>query len=117
MPQLADRPRAVRYEISAPLVYRRVGEDAWRQGRTENVSRSGVLFQAALPALPAETRIEFVVRLLGADVTGEAWARCRGHVVRHGGTPAEGGCAMAATIDAYELLGVAPDGIPRDVES
>jgi len=117
MRQLAERPRAVRYEMSAPLVYRCVGEEEWRTGRTGNVSRSGVLFEAALPVLPAATRIEFVLKLPGAEVPGGAWVQCRGQVVRHGAAPAEGGCAMAATIDAYELLGIAPDGIPRDVDS
>lgn len=117
MRQLAERPRAVRFEMSAPLVYRCVGEGEWRKGRTENVSRSGVLFGAALPVLPAATRIEFVLKLPGAEVPGGSWVQCQGHVVRHGAAPAESGCAMAATIDAYELLGIAPDGIPRDVDS
>jgi hypothetical protein len=117
MRQLAERPRARRYELSAPLVYRCVGEEEWRKGRTENVSRSGVLFEAAVPVLPAATRIEFVLKLPGVDVPGGAWVQCQGHVVRHGGAPADSGCAMAATIDAYELLGVAPDGIPRDADS
>jgi hypothetical protein len=103
--------------MSAPLVYRCVGEEGWRKGRTGNVSRSGVLFEAALPVLAAETRIEFVLKLPGAEAPGGAWVQCQGHVVRHGAAPAEGGCAMAATIDAYELLGIAPDGIPREVES
>ena len=117
MRQLAERPRAARYELSAPLVYRSVGEAHWLTGRTENISRSGVLFEAALPALPAETRIEFVVKLPGAQGPGGAWVQCQGRVARHGGAPAEGGCAMAATIDAYELLGVAPEGLPGDLHS
>jgi len=107
----------MRYELSAPLAYRRVGEAEWRKGRTGNVSRSGVLFEAALPVLPAETRIEFVLKLPDVEVHGGAWVQCQGHVVRHGAARTEGGCAMAATIDAYHLLGIAPDGIPRDVDS
>jgi hypothetical protein len=117
MRQLAERPRAVRFEMSAPLIYRCVGEAAWRKARTENVSRSGVLFEAALPVLPADTGIEFVMKLPGADVPGGAWVRCQGHIVRHGAASAAGGCAMAATIDAFQLLGGAPHGIPRDVDS
>jgi hypothetical protein len=98
----------MRYELSARLVYRCVGEMEWREGRTANVSRSGVLFEAALPVLPAETGIEFALMLPGAEVPEGAWVRCRGRVVRHGVAPAEGWCAMAATIDAYEFLTVAP---------
>ena len=116
MEQLADRPRAVRYELSAPLVYRCAGEETWRKGRTANISRSGVLFEAAAPVLPAATRIEIVLKLPGLEVQGGAWVRCHGQVVRSGRAAAEGACALAATIDAYNLLGIAPDGIPGSAE-
>jgi hypothetical protein len=110
MQQLADRPRAMRYELAAPLVYRCVGEENWRTGRTENISRSGVLFEAAAPVLLESTRIEFVLRLAGLELPRGAWVRCEGQVVRSS-VAAKGACTMAATIDAYSLLRVAPDGI------
>ena len=83
MGQLADRPRATRYDMSAPLMYRCLGEDPWRRGRTENISRSGVLFQAAVPVPAASTRIEFIVKLPDLEPPGGSWVQCRGHVVRH----------------------------------
>jgi len=111
MEQLAERPRAVRYEMSVPVAYRCVGDHVWRTGQTANISRSGVLFHAAVPVLPASTRIQFVLELPGLEVAGGAWVQCEGQVVRHG-APTGDGREMAATIDAYELLGTAPDGIP-----
>jgi hypothetical protein len=110
MQHLADRPRATRYEMSAPLVYRCVGEEEWRRGRTENISRTGVLFQAAMPVLPAATRIEFILVLPDIGPPGGSRVQCAGRVVRQRGAAAEGACAMAATIDAYDFLGVAPFG-------
>jgi hypothetical protein len=113
----ADKPRATRYEMSAPLMYRRLGEDTWCRGRTENISRNGVLFHVAVPGLPTSTGIEFIVKLPDLEPPGGSWVHCRGHVVRHCGPTAEGTCALAATIDAYDFLGVAPDGLPVGVES
>jgi hypothetical protein len=109
MQHLADRPRATRYEMSTPLMYRCLGEDAWCLGRTENISRSGVLFRVTVPALPVSTKIEFIVKLPDIEPPGGSWVQCRGQVVRQCGATAEGGCAMAATIDTYDFLGVAPD--------
>jgi len=115
MRPLADTPRATRYDMSAPLMYRCLGDDPWRRGRTENISRSGVLFQAAVPILAASTRIEFIVKLPDLEPPGGSWVQCRGQVVRHCGAAAEGACAMAATIEAYDFLGIAPDGLPPEL--
>src|SRR3974390_258670 len=38
--------RAQRFNLHLPLRYRRVGEQGWRNGTTENISRSGMLFLA-----------------------------------------------------------------------
>src|SRR3974390_2499968 len=38
--------RAQRFNLQLPLRYRRVGEEGWRSGTTENISRSGMLFLA-----------------------------------------------------------------------
>ena len=94
--------------MSAPLVYRSVGDGDWLTGRTVNVSRSGVLFQAVPPVLPAATRIEFILMLPSLGLPGSARVQCQGRIVRHcTGAANEGACAMAATIDAYDILGVA----------
>jgi hypothetical protein len=117
MRQLAERPRAVRYDLSVLLVFRPAGEAKWRTALTENVSRSGVLFTAALRAPPVGTRIAFALRLPGAELHGGAWVRCEGRVVRHGVAAAEAGCAIASTIDVYEFRTAAPDGTSVDVDS
>jgi hypothetical protein len=112
MQQLADRPRATRYEMSAPLVYRPIDGGSWLAGRTVNVSRSGVLFQVAPPALPAATRIEFILMLPSLGLPGRSRVQCQGQIVRHCQSPGGGECAMAATIDTYDFLGAAPETEP-----
>ena len=114
MQQLADSPRAPRYEMSTPLVYRCIG-GSWNEGRTVNVSRTGVLFQAVPPVLPAATRIEFILTLPSLGLPGSSRVQCRGRVVRNCRSPNEGECAIAATIDAYDFLGVAPERTPGRV--
>jgi hypothetical protein len=116
MQQAADRLRAIRYELPAPLVYRSVGGGNWLTGRAVNVSRSGVLLQAMPPPLPAGTRIEFILTLPGVGLPGASRVECQGRVVRHCDSQKEGECTMAATIEAYNLIGVAPETAPENVD-
>jgi hypothetical protein len=109
MQQIADRPRATRYEMSAPLMYRAVGGSDWLAGRTVNVSRSGVLFRTAQPVLPAATRVEFILMLPSLGLPGSSRVQCQGQIVRYCALPSEGPPAMAATIDAYDFLGIGPE--------
>src|SRR5207249_3826117 len=37
--------RAPRFSIEIPFYFRQRGEDSWREGMTDNISRSGVLFR------------------------------------------------------------------------
>jgi PAS domain S-box-containing protein len=74
--------RATRFDLRLPLKYRRVGESGWREGTTENISRSGMLFQAEESMAPnAQLEINLV---LPAEIAGLAAAEvvCRGEVVR-----------------------------------
>ena len=74
--------RATRFNLHLPLKYRLVGESGWREGTTENISRSGMLFQAEEPIAPnAQLEINLV---LPAEIAGLAAAEvvCRGEVVR-----------------------------------
>lgn len=74
--------RATRFDLRLPLKYRRVGESGWRDGTTENISRSGMLFQAEESIAPnAQLEINLV---LPAEIAGLAAAEviCRGEVVR-----------------------------------
>jgi len=74
--------RATRFDLHLPLKYRLVGESGWREGKTENISRSGMLFQAEEPIAPnAQLEINLV---LPAEIAGLSAAEvvCRGEVVR-----------------------------------
>jgi CheY-like chemotaxis protein len=74
--------RATRFDLHLPLKYRLVGESGWREDTTENISRSGMLFQAEEPIAPnAQLEINLV---LPAEIAGLAAAEvvCRGEVVR-----------------------------------
>ncbi len=74
--------RAQRFQLQLPLRYRRLGETHWHVGKTENISRSGLLFEADEPLQPnAQVEINLV---LPAEIAGlsETEVVCRGEVVR-----------------------------------
>jgi len=112
MQQLVPIPRALRYEMSSPLFYRRVGDSDWTSGRTVNISRTGVLFTGLQPKLVPEAGVEFVLMLQGLGRPGQSRVECRGTVVRVVRTATEGACAMAATIEGCEFLGLEPETKP-----
>ncbi len=74
--------RAQRFQLHLPLRYRRLGETNWHVGKTENISRSGLLFEADEVLQPsAQLEINLV---LPAEIAGlsETEVVCRGEVVR-----------------------------------
>ena len=80
--KLSSRFRAPRFNLQLPLKYRPVGERAWRNGNTENISRSGMLFRGEEMIDPkAQLEINLV---LPAEIAGLSAAEvvCRGEVVR-----------------------------------
>ena len=80
--KLSSSFRAQRFNLHLPLKYRLVGEDDWRTGTTENISRSGMLFRAeTLVATSVQLEINLV---LPAEIAGLSAAEviCRGEVVR-----------------------------------
>ena len=80
--KLSSPFRAQRFNLHLPLKYRLVGEDGWREGTTENISRSGMLFRAEeMLATNAQLEINLV---LPAEIAGLSSAEvvCRGEVVR-----------------------------------
>ena len=74
--------RAQRFNLHLPLKYRLLGEDDWREGQTENISRSGVLFRAE-EMIPANAQLEINL-VLPAEIAGLSAAEvvCRGEIVR-----------------------------------
>jgi len=96
--------RARRFNLHLPLHYRPLGEKSWRPGTTENISRSGLLFQAQEVLHPhAQLEISLV---LPAEIAGLASTEviCRGEVVRSIGTQGQGLTpSLAAKILQYHF--------------
>jgi signal transduction histidine kinase/FixJ family two-component response regulator len=74
--------RAKRFKLQLPLKYRPLGEDNWRAGTTENISRSGLLFRAE-EMIPENIQIEINL-VLPPEIAGLSAAEvvCRGEIVR-----------------------------------
>jgi DNA-binding NtrC family response regulator len=80
--KLSSASRAQGFNLQLPLKYRLLGESAWRNGATENTSRSGMLFRVEETIqLNAQLEINFV---LPAETAGLSPAAviCHGEVVR-----------------------------------
>jgi hypothetical protein len=97
--------RAPRFEIQMPLRYRLNGEGKWRNGITENISRTGVLFRGeefAEPNTPLEMSLALPDRIPEAR---SARVACRGIVVRSQ-RPGVGEAfpLLASTISHYRLI-------------
>src|ERR1700733_9128116 len=74
--------RAQRFYLHLPLRYRRLGEKEWHAGKTENISRSGMLFEAdevLQPAAQLEINLVLPAEIAGLSATEVV---CRGEVVR-----------------------------------
>ena len=74
-----DSTRARRFAMEVPLRYRARGEKQWHEARTENISRSGVLFRTE-GTLDVATEIEMTFVLPG--LAAPPAVVCRGRVVR-----------------------------------
>ncbi|MBI3048229.1 MAG: hypothetical protein HYY76_07935 [Acidobacteria bacterium] len=86
-----------------PMLYRRVGEEEWNRGTTENISASGVLFVGGRD-LETAAPVEMTVTL-PPEVSGTAAVEviCLGQVVRRAPAPRTGGVELAATIREHRL--------------
>ena len=82
--------------------YRSVGATRWREGRIENISRSGVLFWTE-HLLPVETPLELLFVLPLAGIA--PGIVCRGRIVRTVPPPArQEPAGLAATISTYRFV-------------
>jgi hypothetical protein len=96
--------RATRYQMQLTVFYRSRGDRRWREGRTDNISRSGVLFRTDRD-VPLQTPIEMLLAL-PVEVGGghSATVICRGRVVRLESAPdTDSPAVVAATIAGYRL--------------
>ncbi len=97
-------PRARRLPIQSPIRFRRVGDTEWLTGMTENVSQTGVLFQAHRPLSPntaVEMTLDIPEPILG--LTGSL--KCEGCIVRAAVSPFRDSSHLAAKILACEPTG------------
>jgi PilZ domain-containing protein len=96
-----------RFPIHVPLLYRPLGNERWRAGRTENVSCTGVLFRAEA-LLDLATPIELAFELpIGPSAP---LIVCVGKVIRTDPSlNAHGQPTLAATIAQYRFVRRAPD--------
>jgi hypothetical protein len=96
-------PRAPRYAVPISVLYRTEGAKTWLEGRTENISKSGVLVRVDRAIAP-NTRIEMLLTIppdISSPFSGTTI--CRGRIVRAVGPSAlEIRPAFAATILEYE---------------
>jgi hypothetical protein len=101
----ANRPtRAKRFPIHIPIHYRKTHTSRWLDGRTENISYSGVLFRAECllqPKTTVELRFELPAAFLG-EAPGEIFSK--GAVVRVEESPISAiPPALAVHIDGYRM--------------
>ncbi len=101
-----ERPeRQPRFEVVVPVNFRRPGEFSWNMGKTNNLSRTGVLFRAVQPLKPeSKVEFEFVAPPEFGTEAGELLA-CRAQVVRMSPPPPNDRRAcMAAKFSKIQVL-------------
>jgi hypothetical protein len=101
---VAQVPRAPRFPIEAPVQYRLMGEQDWREGIAVNISRTGILFRSEAD-LPPQTMIEVRI-LFPVELTGECAASvfCKGTILRRESNGSvHGRTAVAAAISHYRF--------------
>lgn len=97
--------RAQRFEIEIPIRYRERGTAVWLEGKTVNISKSGILFCAQQEFRP-HAALD-VALTLPAAISDEAPAEigCHGTVVRSTSVSAQDGQhVVAAAISRYRFV-------------
>lgn len=98
-------PRATRFAVATSIQFREPGSAEWRQGRTLNISRTGVLFVAASPLPRASSELECIVALPVFGPGPAVSVLCWGRVARvEWDETVDGRRSAAVTIDGYRFL-------------
>jgi len=104
--------RAQRFVVQLPIRYKKIGGRRWFEGKTENISRSGILFRAErVLKLRTAIQMSFTLPVWGkGDGPGEVL--CRGSVVRTVAAVATNRPCVAASIQRYRIRPQARKKIP-----
>ena len=74
-------PRADRVAVAVPVRYRTAGDEEWVQGRSINMSESGLIFEPTELSPGARIDVIFALSMpIGAMLSGKLL--CSAHVVR-----------------------------------
>jgi hypothetical protein len=94
-------PRERRLRVNVPVLYRIKGNSEWLNGRSLNISRSGLLFSAD-QLLPLEAPVELIFEM-PAEICGTAGAKvlCRARIAR---AEDDFPPRLAAAISDYDFL-------------
>ena len=104
--------RAQRFVVQLPIRYKKIGGQRWFEGKTENISRSGILFRAER-VLKLRTAIQM-------SFTLPAWEKgkspgevlCQGSVVRTVAAVGTNRPCVAASIQRYRIRPQARKKLP-----
>jgi PilZ domain len=96
--------RAQRFLVQLPIRYKKIGGRRWFEGKTENISRSGVLFRADRVLKP-KTAIQMSFTLpVSVKGDGPGEVLCRGSVVRAVAGAGENRPCVAVSIERYRFV-------------
>lgn len=94
--------RANRFPLQLPVRFRPVGAVDWRDGKTANVSASGVLLHVRDPPR-VDTAVEFMLTLDVSSPTGSGEVAGRGRVVRVAADDERPEASFAIAIEQYNF--------------
>jgi hypothetical protein len=97
----AEIARAQRFTIPMTLRYRPTGQEGWKQGTVENISRSGVLFRAQ-DEVELKTAVDISLTLELPESGAVPEVLCWGEIVR--AVRKEGRPELAAKILDYNFV-------------
>jgi hypothetical protein len=108
--------RAQRFVVQLPIRYKKIGGRSWFEGKTENMSRSGVLFRADRVLKP-RTAVQMSFTLpVSVKGDGPGEVLCRGSVVRTVAAAGANRPCVAVSIQRYRLVHRHERNVPQTAE-
>jgi len=103
---LQHRDRQRRYALRLPVYFRELNSPTWLEGRTENISSTGILLHSSSP-LAHEAQLDLRLQVsLGSRGSGPIEIRCKCKVVRlEERVVPENPIAVAVKIGDYRIVG------------